>query len=282
MGFWGSDSFDNDAALDWIHELEREPTIAFVESTLTAAIDDDDPESEPSWIEAQGIAAAELVAALCSRPHGKLPVEYWLLHQLREEGVTSDGLRLARSAVDAVRDRNGRTKTTEPWSQEYEEWNDQWLSTLADLSSRLEAASPSHPDPPGVFLSHTWRDKPFARRLAADLTRLGARVWIDEAEIKLGDSLIEKIRSGIDEMDYLAVILSPASVDSPWVQREVDIAMNQEIEGKRVKVLPLVYKKCDLPVFLKGKLYADFSQPKSYSSGLDLIADRLGFSRLKR
>ena len=43
-----------------------------------------------------------------------------------------------------------------------------------------------------IFLSHNSADKPFVRKLAADLRRNGFYAWVDEAEIKLGDSLIEK------------------------------------------------------------------------------------------
>ena len=127
-----------------------------------------------------------------------------------------------------------------------------------------------------LFISHNWSDKEFARRLADDLKVRGVRVWIDEGEIKLGDSLIAKIREGIDEMDYLAVVLSPNSVRSEWVKKEVDIAMNQEIEGREVKVLPLLYQQCDLPGFLKGKLYADFTTDEKYQDGLMLLMERLG------
>ena len=128
---------------------------------------------------------------------------------------------------------------------------------------------------PGIFLSHTWKDKSFARRLAGDLRASGARVWIDEAEIRLGDSLLEKIQEGIDSMDYLAVVLSPDSVASEWVKREVNVALNQEIAGKTVKVLPLLYRKCELPSFLIGKLYADFTNSSHYQDSLRLILDRL-------
>lgn len=93
-----------------------------------------------------------------------------------------------------------------------------------------------------VFLSHNSNDKDFVRKLHLDLEAHGVRTWLDEAEIKVGESLIEKIRQGIDEMEYVAAILSPASVASPWVQRELDVAMNQEIHGRKVKVLPLMYK----------------------------------------
>jgi len=48
---------------------------------------------------------------------------------------------------------------------------------------------------PTVFLSHNHADKPFVRRLAADLDNQGIPYWLDEAEIKVGESLIEKIRS---------------------------------------------------------------------------------------
>jgi formylglycine-generating enzyme required for sulfatase activity len=127
-----------------------------------------------------------------------------------------------------------------------------------------------------IFLSHNHADKPFVRRLAKDLQDAGVRVWLDEAEMMVGDSLIERIRQGIDEMEYLGVILSQNSVRSEWVKREVDIAMNQEIEGKRVKVLPLVIENCELPGFLKGKLYADFRNRRKYKNELDKVIHRLG------
>jgi len=129
--------------------------------------------------------------------------------------------------------------------------------------------------PRSIFLSHNAKDKPFVRRLAFDLTRYQIPVWIDEAEIQLGDSLVEKIRTGIDGMDYLGVVLSPDSVKSPWVQREIDVAMNQEIDGRRIKVLPLLYRECDLPGFLKGKLYADFTSENRYEQSLRVLLRRL-------
>lgn len=129
---------------------------------------------------------------------------------------------------------------------------------------------------PSVFLSHTSVDKPFVRRLAQDLELQGIRYWIDEAEIRVGDSLIHKIREGIDKMTHLMVVLSPDSVDAPWVQREVDVAMNQEIAGGTVKVLPLLYKQCKLPGFLLGKLYADFTDPNRYQKSLEALVRSLG------
>lgn len=127
-----------------------------------------------------------------------------------------------------------------------------------------------------IFLSHNSNDKPFAKRLGQELLSAGARVWIDEAEIKLGDSLIQKIGEGIETCDYLGVVLSPDSVGSQWVRKEVEIAMNKEISGKRVFVLPLLYRPCEMPIFLSGKLYADFTTSKKFLPSLNLIKERLG------
>ena len=127
-----------------------------------------------------------------------------------------------------------------------------------------------------IFLSHSHADKPFARKLAADLRKAGHAVWIDEAEINIGDSLIEKIRDGLDQVDFVAAILSSASIKSPWVTRELDIASNREMEEKRVVVLPLLLEPVELPGFLKGKFYGDFTDAARYDEVLTLLVRKLG------
>lgn len=116
-----------------------------------------------------------------------------------------------------------------------------------------------------VFLSHNHADKPFVRKLAQDLESHGVRCWLDEAEMKIGDSLIQKIREGIDNVSYFLVVLSPNSIKAPWVVNELDVAMNHQINGKDIKVLPIMLKDCDPPGFLIGKLYGDFTDEKRYT-----------------
>ncbi len=126
-----------------------------------------------------------------------------------------------------------------------------------------------------VFLSHNFKDRVFARKLANHLKIAGVRVWLDEAELRLGDSLIEKLSTAIKKMDYLAVLLSKNSVSSKWVKKEINIALNEEICGTKVKVLPLVIERCSIPFFLRDKLYADFTKPENYIIGFQLLLDRI-------
>ncbi len=107
---------------------------------------------------------------------------------------------------------------------------------------------------PSIFLSHNSSDKPFVRQLAERLTAAGAVVWLDEAELQIGDSLIERISDAVETIDFVAAILSPRSVTSRWVKKELSLAMNKEISGRRVTVLPILIEPCDLPDSLRDKL----------------------------
>jgi hypothetical protein len=127
-----------------------------------------------------------------------------------------------------------------------------------------------------VFLSHNHGDKDFVRRLARDLESHGVRYWLDEAEMKIGDSLIQKIRKGIDSVDFFAIVLSPNSVEAPWVVNELDVAMNHQINGKPIKVLPILLKECELPGFLVGKLYGDFQNEAQHEGSFRKLINSIG------
>jgi hypothetical protein len=122
-----------------------------------------------------------------------------------------------------------------------------------------------------AFLSHSSKDKPFIRQLAADLTANGIGVWLDEQRIRVGDAIPERIAQGLAESDYFLVAISAASVDSPWVTKELNGALVREIEKRNVSVLPLKLDDSHMPESIKEKKYANFSE--SYKAGLaDLIA----------
>ncbi len=126
-----------------------------------------------------------------------------------------------------------------------------------------------------IFLCHSSVDKPFVRRIAGDLTLRGSRVWLDEAEIKIGDSILAKIAEGIKASDYLGVVMSENSVKSLWVAKEVEAALAQEIEAGKVKVVPILLSECDIPLFLRPKKYADFCDAAKYDESINAIFQRL-------
>jgi hypothetical protein len=129
---------------------------------------------------------------------------------------------------------------------------------------------------PSVFLSHTSSDKPFVQKLANDLRRIGVDVWFDGWEIKVGESLTWKIEEGIRENEYLAVVLSPEAINSEWVRSELGAAWAKQMKQKKVVVLPILYRDCDMPLFLSDRRYADFW--RDYQKGFGELAGALGIN----
>ncbi len=74
--------------------------------------------------------------------------------------------------------------------------------------------------PAQVFLSHTKTDKEFVRRLAGDLDALGFKVWFDEWELRVGDSLVGTIEKAIDEsawmIAHMPILVSWAGASTAW------------------------------------------------------------------
>ncbi len=119
---------------------------------------------------------------------------------------------------------------------------------------------------PRVFISHSSQDKPFARKLIADLTKANLDIWFDERELKPGDSIVQGIADGLRDTDYLVVVLSEASVHSHWVRQELNTALMQELSGKGTTVVPVRIDNCEIPTLLQERLYADFRT--DYNAGL--------------
>ena len=124
-----------------------------------------------------------------------------------------------------------------------------------------------------LFISYSSKDAEFVGQLAGDLLSRGAKVWWDKWQMKVGDSLHKKIQEGITNSAWLCVVLSPHSVSSPWVEKELNAALMRELEQKEVFVLPILYKDCEIPLMLKDKVYADFRA--SYQQGLEAILERV-------
>ena len=97
-----------------------------------------------------------------------------------------------------------------------------------------------------VFISYSSKDHKIAKRLEAELCRLGIDCFLDRKEISWGDDVVAKITAGIAACSSLIVIVSLDSVRSQWIPFEVGVATAL---GKRV--LPFVtHPSIDLPAYL--------------------------------
>lgn len=124
-----------------------------------------------------------------------------------------------------------------------------------------------------IFVSYSHENKDFVQKLAANLVRHNTHVWVDTWELSVGDSIVNRVQDAIKSASALLVVLSKASVTSEWCKRELSAGLVRELEEKQVIVLPLLLEDCDVPVFLKEKMYADFRS--DFDLGLTSVLDAI-------
>jgi len=110
---------------------------------------------------------------------------------------------------------------------------------------------------PKAFICHASEDKPTARSIALALRDMGATVWIDEWEINVGESIVEKVNAGLEECSHLVLLLSSHSVNKPWVRREFSAALMGQLSERRVTVLPVRLDESKPPKIIEDIKYAD-------------------------
>ena len=125
-----------------------------------------------------------------------------------------------------------------------------------------------------VFICYSHQDKDFVDKLAANLVKHKARVWVDRWELNVGDSIIDKVQHAIQESSAFIIVISNSSMASEWCRKELSSGFLRELEEQRVVVLPLFLEDCEMPIFLRGKMYADFRQDfdEGFKKTLEAIA----------
>lgn len=108
-----------------------------------------------------------------------------------------------------------------------------------------------------VFISHATEDKnDLVRPLADALVSHDLRVWYDEFELKLGDSLRRKIDAGLANSRFGVVVLSHSFFAKNWPQYELDGLVSREMTGEQV-ILPLWHNISKAEVISKSPSLAD-------------------------
>jgi TIR domain len=126
---------------------------------------------------------------------------------------------------------------------------------------------------PNLFISHASKDKPFVRKLATALLSEGFPVWLDSWSLTLGDSLLDKIYEGIEKSSMVILVISQHAIESGWVNRELNAALEKEKQAGRKFVIPIKIDSCDAPLKIADRLYADFSS--SFGASLIRLSDYL-------
>jgi hypothetical protein len=89
------------------------------------------------------------------------------------------------------------------------------------------------------FISSSIKDQAFADRLHTDLQARGVRCWFAPHDIQGGKKVHEQIDEAIRIYDKLLLIVSDASMNSPWVKTEIANARAREQQQKLQMLFPV-------------------------------------------
>jgi uncharacterized protein YxjI len=146
---------------------------------------------------------------------------YLVIHMAGLRGSVRHGMRILPSALPELRQPNLR-------------------SIIEDVA----VPEPESPLPPGageydVFISHATEDKDgVVRDLVNALGERDVNVWYDEFQLKIGDSLRQKIDAGLARSRFGLVVVSHAFFAKNWPQYELDGLVSLEMAGRQ-RILPV-------------------------------------------
>jgi hypothetical protein len=125
------------------------------------------------------------------------------------------------------------------------------------------------------FISHASEDKEdFVRPLADKLNKLGLKIWYDDFQLKVGDSLRRSIDNGLKNSKFGIVVLSSAFFSKNWPQYELDGLVAKEMRGMKV-ILPIWHKVSKDEVMSYSPTLGDKVALNSSMMSIDEIADEL-------
>lgn len=116
------------------------------------------------------------------------------------------------------------------------------------------------PVPAELFLSYSDADRDFASEIGHVLETHGVPFWFSRRNIRGGQQWHDEIGAALARCDWFLVILSPASVESMWVRRELLYALREPRYDTRI--VPVLYKPCEyqrLSWTLDLRQFVDFS-----------------------
>ncbi len=144
-------------------------------------------------------------------------------------------------------------------------WSESSLIDNILFERRLSGQMNQISNEKSIFLCHSSSDKGFVRMVNDDLRNLGAKTWLDENNVKVGESIVGKISNGLKESSIMIIFLSKVSVTSLWTTKEWQSFLSRQLAGDSIRLLPILIENCHIPEILADLKYANFKN--SYEDG---------------
>ena len=153
------------------------------------------------------------------------------------------------------------------------QYEDSALSSVPSLVRHPEEGG--YPVEYDVFISHASEDKDeVVRPLANALLERGLRVWYDEFELRIGDSLRRKIDLGLSNSRFGIVVLSRNFIRKGWTNYELDGIITKAVSGEQL-MLPIWHNITKQEIIDYSPSLADKLARNTSTSTIAEIADEI-------
>lgn len=122
-----------------------------------------------------------------------------------------------------------------------------------------------------MFISHATTDKWLARVLCEKIEARGAKTFRDDRDIDGGDDIPDTIRIAIEESREMIVLMTPLSVNRPWINWEIGAAWLREDHIRIIVVLCHV-DVSTMPAMIQRRKVINLNEFDEY---LNELADRV-------
>jgi len=117
--------------------------------------------------------------------------------------------------------------------------------------------------PVKAFISYARVDSAFVERLSKALAERGVEFWIDQRDIPPAADWLRRIVDGIVKSTFFVFVVSPESVES----RVCGVELQQAV-GLHKPLVPVLWRKAEMPEALRSLQWCDFSGTHSFEEGV--------------
>ena len=141
---------------------------------------------------------------------------------------------------------------------------------------------------PTVFISYSWDStdhKAWVRRLAEDLRARGITIWLDQFDLRLGDSITAFMERAVTEADYVLLVCTEnfgrkANERHGGVGYEQAIVTSELLDsnpapGRFVCILRQGAPSQSLPIYMRSRLWLDCRDDSAYPMALDQVIEHV-------
>ncbi|HEV7747163.1 MAG TPA: toll/interleukin-1 receptor domain-containing protein [Pyrinomonadaceae bacterium] len=130
-----------------------------------------------------------------------------------------------------------------------------------------------------IFISHSSHDKWVARQISERLVALGHETFLDEKDLRTGESIDSKIQKHLKTSDDVLLLISPQSLKSQWVFIELGAA---QALGKNI--IPIFFHVAanQIPHAISLRLGRDINEIERYFEELQSRAASVSHGRKPR